>query len=440
MPLPDGNPDSLAAESIVESAFNSQCAGRLDEAEAKYREVLRRFPAHPAALHFLGILRHQQGQSDDGIALVRQSLDLAPEQADWHNNLGNLLAAQRLDEDAAAAFMAALEIKPDDSVVWNNLGAVLQRADQLENAERAFENAIYIDPCYEEALNNLSLVQKRQGKAVEAALSSCSAYVLHPTPEKPKQMLGTAYYSLGRIAEAAQIYRSWLDDDPGNPIARHLLASCSGRDVPDRASDAYLEMQFDNTAQDFDSKMIAGLAYGIPEMTGRSLFDLATPAGSLTILDAGCGTGLCGPHLAPFAKHLVGVDLSGKSLAIAAEKKVYDDLAKAEIVAYLAAKPARFDLVVAADTFIYFGSLPPFLRAAADALGDGGLLIASVEECSSSADFVLNPSGRYSHRRQYVEQSFAAAGFEFLSMAAVDIRLELGKPARGLFLVARKRR
>ena len=98
-------------------------------------------------------------------------------------------------------------------------------------------------------------------------------------------MLGTAYYSLGRIAEAAQIYRSWLDDDPGNPIARHLLASCSGRDVPDRASDAYLEMQFDNTAQAFDSKMIGGLDYSIPEMTGRSLMELAIPAGATAPAD-----------------------------------------------------------------------------------------------------------------------------------------------------------
>ena len=430
--------DTHSANLVVDAALRAQCAGRVDEAESQYRNVLRQFPEHPAALHFLGILLHQKGQSHEGIALVRQSLDLVPEKEDWHNNFGNLLAAEQRDEDAAAAFMAALEIESDKPIVWNNLGAVLLRADQLENAALAFENAIFVDPGYEEALNNLGHVQTRQGKTVEAALSYCAAYVVHPTPEKSKQMLGTAYYSLGRIEEAAKIYRSWLDDDPDNPIARHLLASCSGRDVPDRASDAYLEMQFDNTAQAFDSKMIGGLDYSIPETTGRSLTALAIPAGSLAVLDAGCGTGLCGPYLAPFSKHLVGVDLSGKSLALAAEKHVYDELVKTEIVAYLTATATRFDLLVAADTFIYFGSLDSFLQAAANALGNGGLLIASIEECVSGADFMLNPSGRYSHRRDYVEKSFAAAGFELHSVTAVDIRLELGKPARGLFLVAKK--
>lgn len=427
------------ADLIVESALSAQCSGRLDEAESQYRDVLRRFPAHPAALHFLGILQHQQGQSGDGIALVRKSLDLAPANADWHNNFGNLLAAEQRDEDAAAAFMAALEIESDNPVVWNNLGAVLQRAGQLESAVRAFENAIFVDPDYEDALTNLCQVQTKQGKTVEAALSYCSAYVLHQTPEKSKQMLGTAFYLLGKIAEAAQIYQSWLEDDPDNPIARHLLASCSGRDVPDRASDPYLEMQFDNTAQDFDIKMIKGLAYSIPELTGRSLMDLAIPSGSLAVLDAGCGTGLCGPYLAPFARHLVGVDLSGKSLALAADKDVYGELVKTEIVAYLTATATTFDLIVAADTFIYFGTLVPFLQTAANVLGNDGLLIASIEECLSGIDFVLNPSGRYSHSREYVERTFTASGFEFLSITAVDIRLELGKPARGLFLVARKR-
>jgi predicted TPR repeat methyltransferase len=436
---PNNKFDALTADAIVEAALNAQCAGQLDVADSQYHYVLNRFPTHPAALHFFGIHQHRKGLLDEGIVLVRQSLELMPRNADWHNNLGNLLAAEQRNEEAAAAFVAALEITADNPVVWNNLGAVLHRAGQLENATLAFDNAILLDADYEAALINLSKVQTEQGKTVEAALSFCAAYVLHPTPEKSKHMLGTAYYSLGRVAEAAQIYQSWLLDEPDNPIARHLLASCTGSDVPQRASDAYLEMQFDNTAEDFDSKMIMGLAYCIPEMTERALMDLAIPADSLAVLDAGCGTGLCGPHLAPYSRQLTGVDLSGKSLALAAEKDVYDELVKAEIVAYLKSKVLTFDLIVAADTFIYFGNLDAFLQAAANALEGAGLLIASIEECLSGAEFILNPSGRYSHSRAYLEKSFTAAGFELLSVAAVDIRLELGKAASGLFLVAKKR-
>ena len=436
----DREPLAFDAAARMDSALAAHRAGRLDEAESQYRRVLDRLPEHPAATHFLGILRHQQGQAEEGLLLVRKSVELAPDLADWHNDLGNMLAADSRDDEAAAAFMAALNIDPNNPVVWNNLGAVLQRRGQLEEATLSFENAIALDPGFEEALNNLGNTQARQGRTEEAARSYCSAYVLRPDPAKSRKMLGIAYYTLGRIAEAAQVYRLWLEEEPGHPIAKHMLAACSGEQVPDRAANAYLEMQFDDTAQSFETQLVEKLAYRIPEMIGQALGDLALPAAALGVLDAGCGTGLCGRHLAPYAKHLVGVDLSAKSLALAADKAVYDELVKSDILDYLSAAAGKFDLIVAGDTLIYFGSLDGFLRAAAAALEDAGLLIASVEELPpSGATFAINPSGRFSHSRDYLDSAFAAAGFEFNSVTPVVIRIELGQPVQGLLLVARKR-
>ena len=53
------------------------------------------------------------------------------------------------------------------------------------------------------------------------------------------------------------------------------------------------------------------------------------------MLDAGCGTGLCGPLIAPYARRLVGVDLSERMLAQARARDVYDELVKGELTAYL---------------------------------------------------------------------------------------------------------
>ena len=51
----------------------------------------------------------------------------------------------------------------------------------------------------------------------------------------------------------------------------------------------------------------------------------------LDVLDAGCGTGLCGALVAPFARRLLGVDLSEGMLAHAMEKSVYHELFKAKL-------------------------------------------------------------------------------------------------------------
>ena len=56
--------------------------------------ILEVAPDHPDALHYAGVLAHQQGRSDEAIALIERSLELEPEQADWHSNLGIVLQAR----------------------------------------------------------------------------------------------------------------------------------------------------------------------------------------------------------------------------------------------------------------------------------------------------------------------------------------------------------
>ena len=95
-------------------------------------------------------------------------------------------------------------------------------------------------------------------------------------------------------------------------------------------------------------------------------------------------------------------------LAQAEEKHVYDELVKGELTAYLRDWPAPFDVIVSADTLVYFGALEDVAAAAAGALRPGGRLIFTVEEAIGAGDrravTRLEPHGRYSHTRQYVER------------------------------------
>src|SRR5207247_6709381 len=146
-------------------------------------------------------------------------------------------------------------------------------------------------------------------------------------------------------------------EEPGNPIARHMLAACSGRDVPSRASDAYIKRTFDSFAASFDSKL-AKLAYRAPALVAEILADSDVDASKgLDVLDAGCGTGLCGPLIAPYARRLVGVDLSERMIDQARARNVYDELVRRELTAYLRESTSAFDVIVSADTLGYFGPL-----------------------------------------------------------------------------------
>ena len=119
-------------------------------------------------------------------------------------------------------------------------------------------------------------------------------------------------------------------------MALHMLAACSGRDVPARASDAYVEKVFDSFAGELRVEAREAACTARRRWSRRCWrMPVVEPTRALDVLDAGCGTGLCGPLVAPYARRLVGVDLSRGMLEQAREKNVYDELVKGELTAYL---------------------------------------------------------------------------------------------------------
>jgi predicted TPR repeat methyltransferase len=137
---------------------------------------------------------------------------------------------------------------------------------------------------------------------------------------------------------------------------------------------------------------------------------------------------------------LVGVDLSGKMLAHAAERRVYDELVKSELTGYLRGAPAAYDLIVSADTLVYFGPLEEVAASAAAALRPGGRLVFTVEELTANAagsGYTISPHGRYSHSRPYVERVLAAVGLES-EIVGAELRMEAGTPVAGLVVSATK--
>lgn len=384
------------------------------------------------------MLAHQQGRDDDAVALIARSLELEPDRADWHSNFGIVLQdGLRLDE-ATAAYERAIALDPQHANARNNLGVVLRAKGRVAEAEAAYRAAIEIDAEHADAYNNLGVLLNGLGRQREAALCFSKVITLRPKHPEARRLLAIAHHTLGEIDKAIEVFAEWLREEPDDPIALHMLAACSGRDVPARASDAFIETTFDSFAASFDSKL-ASLAYRAPALVAEMLAHAGVEASrSLDVLDAGCGTGLCGPLVAPYARRLVGVDLSDAMLARACARNVYDDLAKGELTRYLQESRKSFDVIVSADTLVYFGSLEAVAVAAANALRPGGVLIFTVEELSeaeSDEGYVLSPNGRYRHAPGYLERVLADAGLQ-PEIAPAELRLEAGEPVAGLVVRA----
>lgn len=412
----------------------------LEDAEELYRTILDQHPKFPEVLHFLGLLMHQKGDNAQAIRLIEQAIAEAPDYSDAHNNLGNIFNRLENFEKAADSYSLALELNPDNAAAFNNLGVVLNQLSRMEEAIEAFSKAIALMPNNAEFYRNLGNAYKKQGEFDKCIDTYRKVISLKPYNAENYENLCAAMCLQGKIEDAIVLVKEWLQHDPDNPLALHRLHSYTGEfDLP-RASDAYITQTFDDFADSFDM-VLKRLDYRAPFLVSDAVKDIFKQNGTgLDILDAGCGTGLCGPLLKPYAKRLVGVDLSAKMLEKAEKRGCYDGLLHAELTECIAAYPAKCDVIVSADTLVYFGDLRAVCAAVAMALLPGGYFVFTVERAAENSPqgFKIQPHGRFSHTDTYIQDVMASAGLMLSKLERVMLRYEAGEPVDGYLVVARK--
>ena len=421
----------------IERAIRLHQAGKSDKARNIYLKLLKKNPNDVDALHFYGILNFQQGRPERAIELIKRSIENKPDYPDAHSNLGNIyLKLEQLDH-AQQCFEKTLQLAPDRIETFNNLGLLLQHLEDYSGSTQHLLKALEIKPDWADAHYNLANTYTLSGNDKAAMQHYRAAIEYDPKFTAALKRLGMILYSQGKTNEAIKLYQEWQQLDPDNPIVKHMLAACSGEKTPDRASNEYLVETFDTFAASFDNKL-ENLEYKAPQLiTDAVKSQISESKRSLTILDAGCGTGLCAPLLKPLAKKLSGVDLSPNMLKLAKERKCYDEIVCDELVAYINKFTNTYDVIVSADTLVYFGELKQVFDSVTKALKPGGLFAFSVEKLDDDTldkDYKLQSHGRYVHKRSYIERAAKEAGLIVIAINEEILRTELKKAVDGLIV------
>ncbi|TPI64511.1 tetratricopeptide repeat protein [Mesorhizobium sp. B3-1-7] len=207
----------------MQKALQLHQAGRRQEAEALYRQVLGQQPNHAAALHFLGLLLHQTGRSEEGLDLIEQSVTLQPENADFLNNMGTVM--RDLGRVAAAIdfFRGAVDIRPDQLAARDNLGSSLTQLGQFDAAEEIYRGTIGRNPFHVRARVGLAETLQEAGRLDEAIKLFREALSIRPKDAELLYGLGVAMMEKGKLDEATDLARQALAIAPNMARAWLLL-------------------------------------------------------------------------------------------------------------------------------------------------------------------------------------------------------------------------
>lgn len=327
-----------------------------------------------------------------------------------HGELGN-------HKKSADSYAFAASLDPYHWAALANLGSVLQDhlevpAEALTVYNKAFDilTQTEVQPTDppEDPKYVMSQLQHRIGLAITfAEKQKC---VMHDDPSK----------EVPCSEMAASAFNYAIELDPSNENAKHMLASVTADATMRKASNTYVTQLFEDYAENFEHSLVEELGYnGFKKL--RKAFDNAlggeekVPKFDL-VIDAGCGTGLVGEQFRNVSKHLVGVDLSPSIIEEAnkARPGLYDETQVGDATEVFR-KKKPVSLIIAGDSYIYFGDLMPLFQSMEEGLMDGGIAAFTLENASD--DFAeklqeakpdwrwqLQPSGRFAHNKKYVEE------------------------------------
>lgn len=418
----------------------------------KAKEVLHKaIAACPQSAEFqfhLGNLLRQEGDYDGAISCYENALAIQPTSAESLKHLADVHLKRGQLDQAIAGYQKALWFDPKYVEAHCALGRAMQSSGKSNQAIECYERAVALDPKSAAAQVGLGNAMERLGRLEEAIACYRRAVALEPEMVAALQHLGNAMLARGDNQDAVALYQDVVRLDPGNP-ARHMMAALSGHKT-DRAPRDYVEKLFDEYAQTFDLHLVDVLHYRDHEKLAECLRSHA-PSNDTKwdILDLGCGTGLSGAAIASHARQLVGVDLSAKMLEKARERKLYHRMVQQDLLTMMQGEPqSSYDVVMAADVFIYLGKLDELVDEARRLLRPGGLFAFSVESQEALdggtvaptevRDYRLNVTGRYAHSIAYLARMAARAGFAVLSTTDTQSRVDRGKPVQGYLSLWRR--
>jgi predicted TPR repeat methyltransferase len=376
----------------LEKAYSLQKSGSITQAKEICEDILLEEETSFDTHNLLGICQYQLEEFDSSIISIQRAIELNPNDlnSDSYFKLGDCYKHNKDSKNALLYFKKAVKGNHNCHLCYHNIADSYNKLNKFELCIFNLQKAIKLCP---DSFDSLFLMVQCYRKM-----------------KNEKKMMEYIHKTLEKL--------------PEHPGANHFLASLN-KETSSKYSLEYAEDLFDRYADHFEEHLINSLKYQVPFIIKEKLQYLNLPRDS-EILDLGCGTGLVGKTLVDLFPHLVGVDISTNMIEETRKKDIYTTLHINDINDFLFKNIQNFDLIIAADVFIYIGAIQTIFSSVRKCLPSNGYFIFTIELSleNNMENYQLSKSGRFSHSMEYIESLCKETEFEIVEKEEIILREE----------------
>ena len=197
----------------LDKAIKSYSTGNDVEAEALFRECVKKEPDTAEAWYYLGLIAYKSKNYKIAAEHFNAAIKINVEEK-YLLDLG-LALYQLKDYDAfEECYFSLFSINPESSIYNCNLGVAYSQKNQLDKAIDCYKKALVINPENADAYSNMGFALKRQNKVFEAIKCYLKALELNPNHIDAHFNLGIAYSDTMQFKESIKCYRKVVELNP----------------------------------------------------------------------------------------------------------------------------------------------------------------------------------------------------------------------------------
>ena len=412
--------------------------GELREAALLLNQAQQIWPNDARTFMVGAQLAEHANNVEGAFTALRKAIALAPDYSPAKLELALLHSRHGQHTEANKLIETLHRAEPSNVIILGHMVDIGNRSGDYEMSLRALRRGLELMPDNEQFERHLidtlfTLNQNEEGlKRLDALIAK------HPKDEPSVFKRAEFYIRSGKPSMALRDTNTLIEMFPGNSVYAYYSAIANGV-TPAHQPPEISSRMFNGLAADYDQHVVRGLRYQLPKIVADKII-ARYPTKALSVLDLGCGTGLLGVCLQRLDGFLIGVDVSQAMVDQATRHGWYDRFHVVNMHDALRETPGSiYEVITALDVFIYTGELSETLPNIHRVLLPSGDAYFSCEIAPEDGpDLVLQPNGRYAHKRSHVIELCKQAGFETVETEDLVIRQEAGESVNGFLVTAHK--